>query len=152
MPPSRKRRRRGKKGGGSQGPKPKSQPTRELDRSPLGLLSAAFVACGRCSHFFSGYWALVARARMVEVAAMQADNWLTLPFAEGLPLLIEKSYGVDILSDVVRVEAMCKQCNRTFVYAYALEEDGTIADAPPTMRIQVKPKRIIAPDVIAAAD
>lgn len=97
---------------------------------------AAFVACGRCSFFLSGYRALRGNDGFVADALQAQDNWLEMAWQPALIPLIEKSYGMSFRDGMYHVEHMCHECGRVFVYRHEPDDD---ADSQTTLRVQIMP-------------
>lgn len=145
-------------------------PRRHKAKTPAGASSPsgqgafarlleAFVVCGRCGFFLAGYRALAGLETLQQAAVEAADNWVTLPWNERAPALLEKSYGFYIFSDVIHQQERCEECGRVVLCEWpgvASADEGALhsdeaaqAEAPndaataevatPLLRVQIIP-------------
>jgi hypothetical protein len=126
--PRRRSRRKKKKSRGQQAARPRVA-------SEIDPVIAAFVACGRCSFFLSGYRAQRSAEAFVEDVRQMEDDWLTLAWHDDMVELIEKSYGIEMKDGLYYLEHCCRECQRTIVYDHSAEDET----AMPVVQAQLKP-------------
>ena len=113
--PRRRSRRKKKKSRGRQA-------ARQRVVSEIDPVVAAFVACGRCSFFLSGYRARRGAEAFLEDVRKMEDDWLTLAWHNDMADLIKKSYGVEMEDGLFHLEHCCRECQRTIIYDNSAEE------------------------------
>ena len=66
-----------------------------------------------------------------EMVGRSRGDWLDLNWSEDLRLILEKSFGIRLDSDIDYYEGCCDMCRRVFVYSGGEEIE-------PTLRVQVR--------------
>lgn len=103
------------------------------DESPLGYLRRNFQACTRCSHFLTGFQALIGLPRLTELAAFDSD-WMDVHWTAGMRGLLLKSFGGRLDLEADYFSGICPDCHRLYEYEAGDEEDG------PVLHLQVNPR------------
>jgi hypothetical protein len=91
---------------------------------------AAFLACGRCGYFLTGYKAL--QKDLDRAIANQTDQTLALTWDKGVRDLLAKVYGIDLDRGDDYYSGRCSECWRPFSFEQEMGENGL------TGRLQIK--------------
>ncbi|MDX1613817.1 MAG: hypothetical protein R3300_05865 [Candidatus Promineifilaceae bacterium] len=96
-------------------------------------VTAAFVPCGRCSFFLSGYRLI--HDDFKQAVAESQDRRLRLSGGRDTRLLLHKTFGIRLDVASYRYERLCPECQRRYVY-----ESGA-DDSPDTLLVAVEAGR-----------
>ena len=107
------------------------QRMRPASSKEIRRVQAAFAACVRCGYFLSDYRMLFGEEHFAEVVGRSRGDWLDLNWSEELRIIVEKSFGVRMDSDLDYYQGCCDLCRRTFIYSAG-------DDIEATMRVQVR--------------
>ena len=83
--------------------------------TPYGKVQTSFLACARCSYFFSSLRVLLTLDGLEKVVAEGSDGWLTTPWSHDLREHLERCYGIEIFADTTHYRGSCLECGRNFV-------------------------------------
>ncbi|MCA9985177.1 MAG: hypothetical protein KDE59_12810 [Anaerolineales bacterium] len=113
------------------GATPRKQRMRPASNKEIRRVQEAFAACVRCGYFLSDYRMLFGEEHFAEVVGRSRGDWLDLNWSEELRIIVEKSFGVRMDSDLDYYQGCCDMCRRSFVYSAGDDIDAT-------MRVQVR--------------
>lgn len=85
----------------------------DLEKRRLERAKHEFVACSRCSFFFTGYDLI--HHDLEQAIVESRGKWIELSWDSEIRVLLNKSYGVSIRKDDEAFEGLCKDCRRIFV-------------------------------------
>ncbi len=113
------------------GATPRKQRMRPASNKEIRRVQEAFAACVRCGYFLSDYRMLFGEEHFAEVVGRSRGDWLDLNWSEELRIIVEKSFGIRMDSDLDYYQGCCEMCRRSFVYSAG-------DDIEATMRVQVR--------------